>query len=246
MKRINRVMILVSILTMCSGCSINYNIDITADTIKENIEITDLASPERTKQDIYNEYDLWYPTYINAFGDQLLEYDNTNKIDGVEYHNKTIKEINNGYYYTYKYNYPIEKYGNASTIREVYAKKQFYIDNSSITINTDSINLLCNYSYFDELNVNITIDSEIYKVNYSNADSINNNKYSWKLNRTNCEDSKIILTLDKIIDKSTTKSVDEPDYIVYILYGILILIILIVYFIFKKLKEKNEKMDLDD
>lgn len=242
MKRIKGILILIIIPIICTGCSINYNIEITEDTVKERIEVTDFASSERSKKDIYQEYQLWYPAYINAFEDQLLEYDDTNKIEGVEYHKKNITEINNGYYYTYEYDYPINKYINASATREAFAKKQFYIDNSSITINTDRVNLLCNYPYFDELNVNITIDPEIYNVNYSNAFSENNNKYSWSLNRQNCEDSKIILTLDKIIDNKTTEVVNEHDYIIYLIYIIIIAIILAIYFAFKKIKDKKHEI----
>lgn len=254
MKRINKLLISLMILILCSGCSINYEIEITKDNVKETIDTTDTIFSDRTKEDIYNEYQSWFPVYINAFGDELLEYDISTKFDNVEYHQKSINEIDNGYHYTYKYTYPINKFNNASSLRQAYAKRNFYIGKEYISINTDSTNLLCNYSYFEDLNVTISVDKNIYNVDYNNAHNISGNKYIWKLNRNNCKESKIILTLKYKELNTEPNNSETPNnkgnqnknngYVMYIFYGILIILVIVGYFIIKNIKNKGDKFDI--
>lgn len=251
-----KFILLILIILTCTGCSIEYNITITDNDIKEVIEVKDYITSNRTKETILNEYNIWYPTYVNYIteGESIEIEDYSYKTEGVEYHQKEIETLNNGYLYTYKHTYPIDKYYDAYTLARTYLETTVQANNNSLILKTGKKNLLCNYNYFDELTVNIIIDSETYKLNYTNSSNINNNKYTWTLNKSNCDDSQIILTLDRISnydglnsDKSNNTNVKKnSDYIMYIFYGILIIIILIGYYIFKKMKEKSEKMDLDD
>lgn len=272
MKRISQGLIAFILLALCSGCTINYNIEINNDTINEVIEVNDIVMDNRTKEDIYNEYQRWFPVYVAVEEDTPMEYDSSIKVDGIEYHEKTIKDLSNGYYYTYKYIYPIEKYNNASILRQAFEKRKAYVGNDYITLKTDKINLLCNYSYFESLKVNITIDDEIYKLNNTNAHSVDGNTYTWNLNRNNCDASEIILVLDNINknnEQPGNQNSDDDnningnnntgdnnninnqnnnisDYTMYIFCGILIIIILIGYFIFKKYQEKNNNYNVGD
>lgn len=246
MKRINGFLIIMVLVIACTGCSIDYKIEITKETIKENIAITDLTTNKRTKEIIYSEYQNWVPVYVNALKNEVFEYDGTIKIENVEYHNKNITELENGYNYTYSYNYPISTFEDASSIRQMYSNKRIYMNTKYITINTDKINLLCNYDYFDDIKITISIDENYYKVNHTNGEKIANNQYVWHMNKTNCDDSEILLTLDKVIKTSPQKTNMFEKYALYIFCIILIVLILIGYLIFKKLKNKNEKFDIDD
>ena len=252
MKRVNKLLIAFILLTLCSGCSINYNIEITKDTVKETIKVTDTVMSNRSKSEILSEYERWIPAYID--NDITIEYDSSIKSDIFEYHEKTIKELDSGYYYTYTYTYPIDKYNKASSTRQAYNKRKFFVDNDYITINTDKENLLCSYSYFNEIKITISIDSEVYKVNHTNADKVSGNNYIWELDRSNCDDSEIILTLDNInpIDNQNDDNKKDneknifSDYVMYIFFGSLALIIFLIYKWFNKLKEKNENFNEDD
>ena len=105
MKRIKLLFLLILITITCTGCSVEYNINITKDNIEETIYVTDYISSDRTKREILNHYNMWYPTYVNFItnGESIEIEDFSEKIDGIEYHDKSIIELNNGYKYTYKY-----------------------------------------------------------------------------------------------------------------------------------------------
>jgi len=253
MKKIKLFILLTIIILTCTGCSVEYNINITEDNIEESINISDNITSTRTKEDILEEYNTWYPTYVNYIteGETIEIEDFSYKTEGVEYHQKKIENLNNGYKYTYNYTYPIDKYYDAYTLARTYNEVTVQKRYDSLVVKTSKANYLCDYDYFDEVKVNITVDPKVYKLNYTNTSDVIGNTYTWTLNRSNCNDSQILLTLDTIsgIKNDQDNNLDiKPwsEYTLYMFLGILVLIIIVVYFIFKKMKEKNEKMDLDD
>lgn len=254
MKKIKLLLLMSLIVMTCTGCTIEYNINITKDKIEEVINVKDYISETRTSQDIMNHYNTWYPTFVNYIpkGQETIELEDYNeKVEGIEYHDKTINEINNGYQYTYKYIYPIEKYYDSYVLASSFIETTVHKGYNNLVIKTGKENLLCQYDYFDSVKVNITIDPEVYKLNYTNTSNIKNNTYIWNLDRSNCKNSQIILTLDEITDNHEPIDNKEPknknsEYTMYIFFGILLLIILIGYIIFKKMKQKSENFDMDD
>ena len=261
MKRINKLLVSFIIIFLCTGCSINYHIEITEDYVKETIKVNDTIKSDRTKNDILEQYQSWIPAYIDS--KNIEEYDINEKTEGFEYHQKNIESTNNGYNYIYKYNYPIEKYQDATSTREAYLKRKFYIDNDYIIINTDKENLLCNYSYFDNLKIIVSIDTNKYKVNYTNANQNTGNNYIWNINKNNCNNSEIIMKLD-IKDNDEKSNNDNKqnlsnnndkininnknknsisNYIIYIFVVILSFIIYYGYKWFLDFKERNNDVD---
>lgn len=260
MKRINKLLVAFTLLFLCSGCSINYHIDITKDYVIETIKVNDTIKSNRTKNDIINQYHSWIPAYIDS--NNIEEYDISEKTEEFEYHQKNIEETSNGYYYTYKYNYPIEKYSDATSIREAYSKRKFYIDNDYIIINTDKQNLLCNYSYFDELKITISVDTNTYSVNYTNANQNIGDNYIWNINKNNCDNSEIVLKLDINEEKNQQNNSNNNNesnnnnsniiknknnkissYIIYIFVAIICIIIYYGYKWFQDFKERNNNID---
>lgn len=262
MKRIKLLCLMILIGLTCTGCTVEYNLNITEENIEETINVTDYITSNRTKTDILDHYNLWYPTYVNFIpeGETIELEDFTQKADGVEYYEKTIEETNNGYNYTYKYTHQIDKYYDAYVLASTFLETTVYQGNDSLVIKTSDKNFLCDYNYFENVKVNITIDPEIYQLNYTNSINVNGNTYSWTLDKNNCEDSQIILTLDtkdnpnETLNGDGTNNTDDnsnatgemTDYTMYIFCGILILIIILGYFIIKRIKEKSEKINLDD
>lgn len=262
MKKL-RLFILTFIITMlCTGCSIEYNITIGENTIEESIVVDDFITGSRSKNEILDHYNMWYPVFVNYVdeGESIELEDFSEKVKGIEYYNKNIEEISNGYKYTYKYTYDIDDYYDSFALATTFIEPNVYKTNKNLVLKSGNENLLCNYDYFDELTINITVNQKAYKLNYTNAQKQKDNTYTWTLNRNNCQDSKIILTLDDVnpesnIDGSNSlNNTQEPgnvsekskDYSMYIFYGILVILILIGYFIIKKLKEKNSKVNEDD
>lgn len=249
MKRIKFLFLMTFIVIMCTGCTIEYNINITENNIQEVINVTDTVTANRTQTDILNHYNMWYPTFVNfiSAGETIEIEDFNEKVDNIEYHEKSINEVSNGYKYVYKYKYHIDDYYDAYSLATAYIDTTVQKNTDSLVLRTEKENLLCNYNYFDELKVNITIDPSIYKLNYTNSSKTNNNTYTWSFDRSDCDDSEIILTLNKISktqDNITNDNIDDDtnnkkDYTIYIFYAVIILLILAGYFIINKIKNNN-------
>lgn len=273
MKKRRFLFLLILILITCTGCSVEYNINITSNNIEEIINVTDYINENRTNEEILKEYNTWYPTFVNYIkeGETIETESFDSKMPNVEYHQKEIKTLGNGYEYTYKYTYPIDKYYDSYVLANIYENVTIQEGINNLVIRTSKENFLCNYNYFDNAKVNVTIDPQVYEVNYTNTSNVNNNTYTWYLDRNNCKDSEIVLTLntksninnvtqdssnnnnnnnqvnnsnDKnntTNDNTTNINNNSYDYAPYIFVVVAITIILIGWFVFKKLKEKFEK-----
>lgn len=253
MKKINLLFILFIITITCTGCSIEYNINITEKNIEETIIVDDYITSNRTKNDILTHYNMWYPVFVNYIteGETIELTDFSQKVNGIEYYEKSINEINSGYRYNYKYNYKIDEYYDSYALASSFIDTTVHETGTVLVLKTSKKNLLCNYDYFDSLKINISIDPKAYKLNYTNTTNINNNTYTWNFNRNDCENSQIVLTLDKINDVKPYAEPKEEDnllsrFALYIFFGIIIILILIGYSIYNKIKIKNANLNEDD
>ena len=122
MKKRGFIFLLVLILTTCTGCSVEYNINITSENIEEIINVTDYINANRTNEDILKEYNTWYPTFVNYIKEgETIEIESfDSKFPNIEYHQKEIKAIDNGYKYKYKYTYPIDQYYDSYVLANVF------------------------------------------------------------------------------------------------------------------------------
>lgn len=257
MKKIRLLFLTIIILVMCTGCSIEYNINITEDNIEETIYVNDYFTSSRTRNDILTHYDMWYPVFVNYVteGETIELEDFSEKAPGVEYYNKNINETANGYKYSYEYTYDIDDYYDSYALATTFIEPTVHKSYDALVLKTSQENLLCNYDYFDTLKVNITIDPEVYKLNTTNTSNVRNNTYTWTLDKSNCNDSQILLTLDIInnniddiiSDKNEKNNKNKlSDYALYIFLGILLILIFIGYNIYKKIKAKNDNFTEDD
>lgn len=255
MKKIKLLIMMILLSTILTGCSVEYNLMVNKDTFEEEIIVNDQITQTRTKEAILKHYNKWYPTYVNynknAESIPLPNYDK--KYEGIEYHNKEIKEISNGYQYKYSYIYDINDYYDAYILANTYSDATIQQSPKTLVLKTSKQNFLCNYDYFDSLKVNITIDPKNYEINYTNANTNNNNTYTWVINRKNCKNSQIILTLNEKENVINNDTVDKEEinikinkYSIYIWYGIILIIVLIVYFIIRKKQKKLDDFDIDD
>lgn len=251
MKRIKLLMVMILVLTLSTGCSVEYNLMIEEDTIKEEIIVTDTISYKRTKEKILSDYNKWYPTYVSyrKTGESIPLPNFNNKVDGIEYHDKKIENIPNGYKYQYTYNHDIAEYYDSYALASTFFETTIQNRMNLLVLKTDKESFLCDYDYFDSLKINIKINPNKYKLNYTNSKEIKDNTYSWNINRNNCNNSEIILTLNKITNDNIEEKVEQKktdSYAIYIFCGILIIIIIVGYFVIKKYKEKLDDFDIDD
>lgn len=85
-----KVLLLILILITCTGCSVEYNINITENNIEEEINVTDYKTSKRTNEEILTHYNTWYPTFVNYIknGESIELNDYSKKVNGIEYHEK--------------------------------------------------------------------------------------------------------------------------------------------------------------
>lgn len=250
MKKIKLFVTMILFSTLLTGCSVEYNITINSDTIKEEIVVNDVVKSTRTKEQILNHYNKWYPVYVNyrKTGESIPLPNFNKKVAGIEYYNKSINEMNNGYEYKYSYEHDIDNYYDAYALASTFVYTTVNNETNFISIHTSSESFFCRYDYFDNIEVNITIDPNYYTIDETNAKAVKNNTYSWIINKDDCESSKISLVIDKINNRSfgDKKNSNNSDFILYILCGIILMISLIVYFIIKIIKKKSNDFDIDD
>ena len=257
MKRIKNVLLVLMIFVLCSGCTIKYDLEIKEFEVVENITVNDTIIDGRNENDILNDYKSWMPVYDNIDNPDLIQDsdDDGGKIEGIEYHEKNITKIDNGYKHTYSYTYPIKDFSHANSLKLAFGKPSFYDGGNYINLRTDNENVLCNYSYFETMQVNIKVDTNTYKVEKNNANRVKGNVYTWSLNRDNCHDSVISMTLNKINNTviTTTTSSNNGNgkkntnglnnYVLYIFLGIMALVIFLGYRWFNKMKERDNGVD---
>ena len=252
MKKVRLLFLTFLVIMLCTGCKIEYNINIINDSVIEEIKVQDYITSSRTKEEILNHYHMWYPVFVNYIkkGETIELEDFSEKANGIEYYEKSITPTNNGYNYTYKYNYNIKDYYDSYALATTFITPTVQNNGDTLVLRSSKENLLCNYDEFDSLTVNIKVNPNQYELNYTNSKEVKNNTYTWNLNRNNCNNSEIILTLNKL--ENTETIIDDENkktyspYTIYIFCGVLILLIIIGYLIFNKIKEKNNNFDIDD
>ncbi len=169
MKKIIMLVLLVILLT---GCSAEVNVIINDTGINETITITD-----NNTSSYYNNVPAFYK---DVFSD--IEPDVKNP--GVEYYNRNITQGSDGYKINYSYKYNFDNYKNARTVKTAFKSFNLRKDVSEkqIIISTDSsqLSLFNTYSNLSSVRVNIT---PTYQVVKSNADYVNGNIYTWNFSK---------------------------------------------------------------
>ena len=186
-----KILILISFLLILSGCTVNYNITIDEDNIKEDINVIDNITSTRTREDIISFYNSWYPVYMY---DGIIN-DYSTKLDDAIYYNKS-NLIDNGdnLIYTFSYNHKIDDYSK-NTIWNLYLINNYLTNSSSkISIYSGKGMQLFNKSAITNLNINITTDLEVLE---HNADKVSNNTYTWEYNLDNFRSKSVKLVLNK-------------------------------------------------
>ena len=251
MKKIKLLLIMILISILSTGCSVEYNLTISSNTIKEEIIVNDKITSTRTKDKILAQYNKWYPTYINYItsGESIPLPNYNTKYTGVEYYDKSIEETSNGYKYKYQYAHKKEKYYDAYVLANTFFDTTVYDTKNNFEIFTSQQTYLCQYDYFETLNVNVTVDTNSYRIIDHNADKVKNNVYSWTINRDDCEDGEMILSLGKLSSKNgknNNKKANSTGIELYVFCFTLLILVIIGYFIIKKKKQKLDDFDIDD
>lgn len=205
MKRIIMLLVLLFILT---GCSANVNITLTSSGIEEEISVSSYTDANTTKEQIYSSFRKYMPVYANV---PLSDTEPDTKKNGIEYYDRKQQDLGAGYKFTYSYKYGFNNYKNAKSIKhgfDSYTIQRNNVD-KNIMISTDSSGLNYFEQYPDLESVTINIRTS-YKAIETNADYVNGNTYTWVL-RKGTKKSIYLLVNDPNADKEYDTGSKEEE-----------------------------------
>lgn len=219
--------ILILSIFLITGCTANYQLNITEDKIEEKLSITtpkDILEPEILKEQVLNSKTI---------------YPDQNKIYYTD-----IKADDTNYYVTFKHDHDINDFTNSKFISYCYNNNELIQDETAITLSTSGHFNCINMEdemYMDNVKINITTDLKVLE---NNADEVNGNTYTWNINEENYTNKPINITMQK---KQSIKNVvknlegNSASKDLFIIYGGLALLLgLIILLVTIKLKSNNK------
>ena len=239
-----RMVILLLMLMITTGCTCEYNLKIENGTYKENIILESTDTEEIAS--FNKQWNISTNKTINNLG--LDPSSEEIPIDNVYNYNLTGNKL------TFNYDFNQNEYKYSTAISKCY--NNFSISNyNNRTIISTSSNPTCfvDYPNLTKVTIKITVDEKVIS---NNADTINNNTYIWILTK----DSKKAINLvigEGIESASPTNSVttttknnnsfltnNKKDYTLIIFCGILLVLTLIGYLIYMVIKKNENNMDV--
>lgn len=213
-----KIIFLLLICLLLTGCTVNYNLDINDNNFKEtltgNVLNTELNNNDNTDINMFS--------YLIT-GDQPAFYKNDNI-----FFNKTTNNTTNGIDFDYNYTFNEYNFNNSRIINECFDNHIYeYKDNTYYLVVSGKFN--CNYS--ETTNINITTD---YNVTANNAQTIKNNTYTWTIDENNKDNIYFFITIDK-----TNKSNFDFQWSTFKTIGLIIIILLSSICIYFLKKDKN-------
>lgn len=212
MKRI--IVVLISLLLL-TGCTIDYNLVIDKDSIKETITGTAYKEEYEVREED-SGLNLFY-TYINDDINPLISGDGL--------YTKDINEIDNGINYKYDFIYK-NNYDKSKIINSCFENSNVKETDTYYSIELSG-EFYCLYS--DKININVISN---YVVLENNAKEVNGNKYSWVIDDSS--NVNIFLNISKEIkyeEPSKTKFISTFQLVGLIIFAVLTGI---TYFLYRK------------
>lgn len=218
MKRY-KVMFLLGLVLFLSGCTAEYNLNITKNNIQEeNIIYIENSSRSNIKEDVEN--------LVNRY---------TGPTNSLGMYSQSIVQNGNVFGVSYKANYDLLGYNDSISFSNCYDSYKLINDENRIIIAT-SKKFKCfeKYTELEEVVVNLTTD---LKVVSTNADTIKEGKYIWNITKENASDKSIRIELDNQVPG---KKIDNLSLIIFV--GCFIAIILIIILLIFLKNKKNNRL----
>ena len=209
-------------LLFLSGCTVEYNANIT----RENV--TEMA----TIDEVINET---YPVtaYINDQGPS----ETNDKTPGIDYYEIVANNNTMMFKYTFPFNRYLEGTGVNYCYKEVNMKK---LEQNQYKITTSNYNSCIDfYNEIDQIKINLTFANEFTITNH-NADQVNNHTYTWLINRANYQNKAIEITYSINEETSAQEKVNLPKWLIILSSFLLLGIILTIVIKFKNKSWKGK------
>lgn len=209
-----KYLIIVMILIILTGCSIDYNLYVTDNYIDENINI----NAEDNSENINDANKKYNPLHYS---------------DDIEY-NQTVKRKNGKIIVNLQYRYKFEEFKNANSFNQGFYNRNVSLDNNTININLSDFSGFAPNVNFD---IKIKTKNEVIE---SNADIVKGNTYIWHVDGNNKDKLKIDIKIKRGTAKN--ESIFAQYSIILCIVGLILLFIIVfsIIFIVKKRKESNK------
>lgn len=239
----SKILILLVGLFFLSGCEAVYNIELTNNGIKDELNINnyDVSS--------WNTGSPTYKTLIdNNYKDFNLAVDKNTpgypevyrKLPGYDYYNKVLINDSNNYGIKFSYNHNFNSYSK-SPLLDFYNNISIKNNMNSLIIDTGDSSgcyLFDNYKLMDKLTINIKSN---YVVSKHNADNVKDNLYTWIITKDNYKNKTVHIEVDKSHSISSIKTHKEFNKIITIsLICIAIITSIFVLLTFIKVIKSNK------
>lgn len=169
---------------LLSGCSVNYNLNITDNSINETISgsvtNSELRNKSISKENSGNIYKILLDT------PQFAIINNEDELYDSKIKKGLFKEK-----FVYSYNFDFDSYSNSNILNNCFSGHLISNDEQYLYISVFG-NFTCNYADKTKITINTN-----YYVNDNNADKVKNNKYTWEINKNNADDVELYIMLSK-------------------------------------------------
>ncbi|MGN1001081.1 MAG: hypothetical protein ACI4OG_04010 [Bacilli bacterium] len=226
----NKIFLLILFVPFLFGCTVDYDLTIYNEEIKEDTTIKTIYS----KENLDNiEIEMKYPTFAKK--SEIFDSYTTEKIQGISYYNKSKYEQDSllGINYNYKFN--IDDYNDSYAASQCYDKFSFIVDNQYLVLSTNNYNKCFKDSNIDNIRIHLKTN---HKMEDNNADEVDGYNYYWNINSTNYNNKTIYIKLYKNKYVFNYENSALPYIIVTVSVAILIFIVII--FLRKRDKRNNE------
>ena len=232
MKKI-KIILLILVMFLFSGCSVKYNLYINSDlSVNEEIKASENSSELKTLtgQD------------PKVAANSIYEY---YKINGVKYNMSTTSdsaETTSTVSTSFKSLEDYEEYFKSDIVKEVNLTKK----GNLITLEYKQDEPLSDYSsqslVYDDVEVNIEVP---FKVTKHNADSVKGNTYTWKISKDGgLKNIKITFNEKETINSKKINVLGfleiNVKYSVLYVVGVAVIILAIVLYVYRKNKINNK------
>lgn len=241
-----RICLLFSLLFLLCGCTAEVNLEIEGNSINESVDIIVFQNNNLTKDQIKAGFRNYVPIYSS---DVIVDTNPDEAVSGVDYYTKKEDDLGTGFKINYSYNFALNKYKDARTVKEGFRSSNIQVNrnNETVLLSTDNNGLLYFEQYPDLEKVTINIKSD-YPVKENNADVVNNNIYTWNFSRG--DKKNIYMLLDtkveeesEVIEKEENNKPEEENEVVtlfnehpYVIIILSILLFIVIVLIISKLK----------
>lgn len=197
--QMKKLVVLLGILFIASGCEVTYNLEIDRENIKENLEVlatdteelnTTLEDYDATLKELFlNQYDSFERVY---YDDEKFNPYEEEKQPEVKYYNQRLIQEAGKYGIGYDYKFTTNDIYRSQIINSCYKTFSVSKNKKIYTFRTDSVaRCFQDYTLLDKVVINVKV---LNRVIYANADRVDGNIYTWIVSRDNAKNKSIKLS----------------------------------------------------